>query len=159
MGKLLRRTSTTASDRPPSYRSTDGPPSPPPAADSSPPPFTDFPALYQVGRYRVDPWVNVGDLQAHLVLLAAFRKLRDDIEATKPRPDWPSSLEPKALWAIFVQVAVYRFEVLVYALETSSTGLGSMPVPLDVALVLHAYLLNPLCVVASPASRLSQAPC
>ncbi|GAA5842086.1 hypothetical protein JCM9279_002783 [Rhodotorula babjevae] len=144
MGKLLRRTSTTASDRPPSYRSNDGPSPPPAAADSAPPPFTDFPALYQVGRYRVDPWVTVDEVKAHLVLLGAFRQLRDDVEATKPRPDWPSSLEPKALWAIFVQVAVYRFEVLVHALETSASELGSMTLPVDVALVLHAYLLNPL---------------
>ncbi|KPV73509.1 uncharacterized protein RHOBADRAFT_54728 [Rhodotorula graminis WP1] len=146
MSKLLRRISTTASDRPPSYRSTDDPPSPPPAADSDavPPPFTEFPSLYQVGRYRVKPWVEVDDIKAHLVLLGAFRKLRDDVEATKPRAEWPPNLEPKALWAVFVQVAVYRFEVVVHALETSARALGAVTLPVDVALVLHAYLLNPL---------------
>ncbi|GAA5910114.1 hypothetical protein JCM8208_000960 [Rhodotorula glutinis] len=127
MTKLLRRTSTTASDRPPSYRSSDSTPT----ADSAPPPFTDFPSLYQVGRYRVEPWVTVDDVKDHLVLLGAFRKLRNDVEATKPRADWPPSLEPKALWAIFVQVAVYRFEVVVHALEISARELGSVTLPVD----------------------------
>jgi len=131
------------SDRPPSYVSTDDPP---PPLDPVPRAVPDFPSTYQVGRSPDVRFVGVGDVKSHLVLLGAFRRLRDEVEAGKggPQAEGGVPLEPKARWAVFVQVAVYRFELLVRALEKSATELGTLTLPLDVALVLHSYLLNPL---------------
>ncbi|BGP42345.1 hypothetical protein JCM10450v2_006438 [Rhodotorula kratochvilovae] len=142
MAALLRRMSSSSSDRPPSYTST-GDPSPPPPADP-PPPFTAFPKTYRVGVYNINPFVKPSNLKDHLRLLGAFRRLRETVEGEAGAAHGIAAhLEPKARWAVFVQVAVYRFELLARACE-GPAAVEPFLLPLDVALVLHAYLLNPM---------------
>ncbi|GAA6053304.1 hypothetical protein JCM3770_006675 [Rhodotorula araucariae] len=140
MAALLRRISSTTSDRPPSYTTT-GDPSPPPPVEP-PPPFTAFPKTYRIGVYNVEPLVDMGNLKQHLSLLGAFFKLRERVEGMD-QSGCAAHLEPKARWAVFVQVAVYRFELIVAAYE-GTAAVEPPLLPLDVALILHAYMLNPM---------------
>ncbi|GJN92341.1 hypothetical protein Rhopal_005371-T1 [Rhodotorula paludigena] len=126
------------SDRPPSYRTV--------AEDAAPPPpFVEFPTTYTVGTNRLGnetAFVTVDELVLHLRLLGAFRKLRETVEAggTGSIAD---HLEPKARWAVFVHVAVWRFECYLSLYETGALADLVVP-PVDVALVWHTYMLNPM---------------
>ncbi|GAA6022793.1 hypothetical protein JCM10207_000420 [Rhodosporidiobolus poonsookiae] len=132
---LLRRVSSTLSDRPPSYTTYDPSDSPP----GLPPPFTDFPPRYRVGKHEA-LLVQVGTVKCHLMLLAAFHKLRQDVEGISG--GWTGHLEPKARWALFVQCAVRRFDLLFDQCCGRDPSMWLLP-PLDVALVMHSFMLNP----------------
>ncbi|GAA6028907.1 hypothetical protein JCM8097_001499 [Rhodosporidiobolus ruineniae] len=137
---MLRRfnsISSTTSERPPSYRTVDPrSPSPPPA----PAPTTaDFPSSYRVGAFRA-LFVTVNELRRHLKLLAAFHRLRAQVEALEE--GWTAHLEPKQRWAVFVAVAVSRLEAYLDMLRRELPPKPVVP-PLDVVLVLHSYMLNP----------------
>ncbi|GJN92337.1 hypothetical protein Rhopal_005367-T1 [Rhodotorula paludigena] len=145
MSRLLKPVSSrasTASDRPPSYQTYDAPPSPPPL-DDRPPPFDDFPASHAVGGGCNVLFTTVDELKDHLRLLGAFRQLKGAVEAGAGRePGVLDKLDAKARWAVFVHVAVWRFECFLVGFAAHQLRL--IVPPLDVALVLHAYLLNPL---------------
>lgn len=135
---MLRRVSSVLSDRPPSYRTV--------AEDAAPPPpFVEFPTKYMVGTNNLGneaAFVTADELVLHLRLLGAFRKLRETVEAggTGSIAD---HLEPKARWAVFVHVAVWRFECYLSLYETGALADLVVP-PVDVALVWHTYMLNPM---------------
>ncbi|GAA6009145.1 uncharacterized protein JCM10292_005336 [Rhodotorula paludigena] len=135
---MLRRVSSVTSDRPPSYRTV--------AEDAAPPPpFVEFPTKYTVGTNRLGSeaaFVTADELVLHLRLLGAFRKLRETVEVggTGSVAD---HLEPKARWAVFVHVAVWRFECYLSLYETGALADLVVP-PVDVALVWHTYMLNPI---------------
>ncbi|GAA5894085.1 hypothetical protein JCM6882_007980 [Rhodosporidiobolus microsporus] len=129
---LLRRASSTLSDRPPTYVSSESPP----------PPFTAFPDQYTVGGKQT-LFLHTGQLKKHLKLLGAFHLLRQRIEGLEG--GWCGHLDKKTRWAVFVNVAVYRLELFLDKVLKSSKPAGRAPVtpPLDVALALHSYMLNP----------------
>ncbi|KAG9048660.1 hypothetical protein FS837_012288 [Tulasnella sp. UAMH 9824] len=105
-----------------------------------------------------DQYVKVqvmpSELQAHLVLLGAFHRLREEVRTLKGvKADIP--MEPDERYSVFLQRAVYRFEQ--WAVRMISTGedgedeaMGEprrltpneVP-PLDVMMVWHTYMLNP----------------
>ncbi|EMS19043.1 protein of unknown function DUF1399 [Rhodotorula toruloides NP11] len=130
---MLRRKSSASSNPPPSYTSD--------AASSAPPPaFTDFPDSYTVNKQSGILFVDNGDLQAHLKLLAAFNALRQKVEAGCKGV--AAELEPKARWTVFLYVAVWRMELW---LEQRAREPAASPYPpLDVLLIWHSARLNPL---------------
>ncbi|KAG8922086.1 hypothetical protein FRC01_014503, partial [Tulasnella sp. 417] len=105
-----------------------------------------------------DQYVKVqvmpSELQAHLVLLGAFHRLREEVRTIKAvKADIP--MEPDERYAVFLQRAVYRFEQWVVRMigtgddgEDEASGqsrrLAANEVPpLDVIMVWHTYMLNP----------------
>ncbi|BGP18703.1 hypothetical protein JCM10213v2_006769 [Rhodosporidiobolus nylandii] len=140
MAALLRRASFSSvfSERPPSYTSTD-----PAPFNEPPPPFTAFPSRYSV-KGRDVSFVEVRELKQHLKLLAAFHRLQKAVEAIPADgKHWAAGLEPKARWACFLAVAVRRYEIYLDKPVLSWKAEEFAAVPLDVALVNHAYQLNP----------------
>uniref|UniRef100_A0A0K3CG13 Uncharacterized protein n=1 Tax=Rhodotorula toruloides TaxID=5286 RepID=A0A0K3CG13_RHOTO len=129
---MLRRKSSASSNPPPSYTS-DG-------ASSAPPAFTDFPDSYTVNKQSGILFVDDGDLQAHLKLLAAFHALRQRVEAGCKGV--AAELEPKARWTVFLYVAVWRTELWLKQ-RTREPDASPYP-PLDVLLIWHSARLNPL---------------
>lgn len=122
-------------------------------ADELPPHYTDvpdeLPLTFQVGAEKVSPLVNVTEIQAHLRLLQAFRKLRDDVyNAHTPGPgpdhsdvnDLPTDKD--RAWVIFVNRAVYRFDKFLSGKWADWPRWSEAVIPpLDVVMIWHTYLL------------------
>ncbi|BGP57272.1 hypothetical protein JCM8202_002849 [Rhodotorula sphaerocarpa] len=135
---------------PPSYTSNPPTRAASPSAhheDAPPPPFT-FPASYPVGQHGEDHTGNVlfiarSDVQAHVRLLAAFDKLRQAVEAHTEGVT--AGLDPASRWAVFIEIAIYRFELFLRAQSAMGADGDADHVlpPLDVAMVLHTYMTNP----------------
>jgi len=109
-----------------------------------PPPYsqypTELPETFPIGRNNVHPLVNVTELQAHLRLLGAIYKLKQDVQAQN---DGVAATDSELAWVVYVNRAVRRF----YKWTSSSWVPVSprlseeiMP-PLDVIMVWHSYLL------------------
>ena len=97
---------------------------------------TELPKTFPVGRHKVQPLVNVTELQAHLRLLGAIYKLKQDVQA---RQDGIAATNSELAWVVDVNRAIWRF----YKWTSSSWSLGSpglseeaMP-PIDVIMVWH----------------------
>lgn len=142
---------------PPSYTSNPPTRAASPSAhheDAPPPPFT-FPASYPVGQHGEDHTGNIlfiarSDVQAHVRLLAAFDKLRLAVEAHTEGVT--AGLDPASRWAVFVEIAIYRFELFLRAQSAMGADGDADHVlpPLDVAMVLHTYMTNPLYASSLP---------
>ncbi|KAG8914658.1 hypothetical protein FRC00_011744 [Tulasnella sp. 408] len=113
-----------------------------------------LPNHFKINDQYAKAQVMPSDLEAHLVLLGAFHRLREEIRTFKGRADVP--MEPDERYAVFLQRAVYRFEQWAVRMiggegqEEEELGegtpriLGSDEVPpLDVMMVWHTYMLNP----------------
>ncbi|KAH7913933.1 hypothetical protein BJ138DRAFT_1144785 [Hygrophoropsis aurantiaca] len=88
--------------------------------------------------------LNPEQLKGHLLILNAFHQLKLSIEETSDDhfPRNGQALDNSQRWAWFVSFAVERFERWCSSLplELSEERLP----PLDVVMVWHAYLLNPI---------------
>ncbi|GAA6021736.1 hypothetical protein JCM10207_008559 [Rhodosporidiobolus poonsookiae] len=162
--------SDSASILPPPYAALDplaGPTAPastPSASKSAPaapaPPSSSSPFIRPAPADAPSPWlykvsssfppvcmVHPSQLRLHLRLMGAFAALRTQIES--PAGDVGLAREVRLprekRWGAFVAVAVGRFEVFVEALKgrTGATAAALELMPLDVALVLHTYQINP----------------
>lgn len=112
-----------------------------------------MPEHFKVGDSYIIPPVIPSDLYAHLILLGAFHRLRRDVRTQKGKTD--ITLQPDEQWAVFLERAVYRFELWATKVIVSSTSTADGPVtksrelapnelpPLDVMMVWHTYMLNP----------------
>ncbi|KAG8968920.1 hypothetical protein FRC05_001288 [Tulasnella sp. 425] len=111
-----------------------------------------LPNHFKIKDQYVQAQVTPSNLQAHLVLLGAFHRLREEVRTFKGKADIP--MEPDERWAVFLQRAVYRFEqwaVRMIGGEGQEEALGEGPKvltpdevpPLDVVMVWHTYMLNP----------------
>ncbi|KAG8952409.1 hypothetical protein FRC00_006770, partial [Tulasnella sp. 408] len=111
-----------------------------------------LPNHFKVSNQYVKAQVTPSDLQAHLVLLGAFHRLREEVRTFKGRADIP--MEPDERWAVFLQRAVYRFQkwaVRMIGRDGQEEVRGEGPrvlapdevPPLDVLMVWHTYMLNP----------------
>ncbi|GAA5823935.1 hypothetical protein JCM11251_003351 [Rhodosporidiobolus azoricus] len=130
---LLRRASDTSAKPPPSYTTSTSPP----------PPFTAFPDKYHVGS-KLALLINTEQVKRHLKLLGAFYRLRKKVEDLEG--GWTGHLDKKTKWAVFVNIAVYRLELFLDKVikdPSLSTARVRVTPPLDVALALHSYMLNP----------------
>lgn len=157
---------------PPSYNNVDAPaysaPAGPsdtlPAYDHSGSPSAIFipsrsiddklPNHFKINGNYVQPQVIPSDLEAHLVLLGAFNRLREEVRTVKGGLG-DVAMQPDERYAVFLQRAVHRFEewaVRMIGCEgdegdinpRGSRALGPNEVPpLDVVMVWHTYMLNP----------------
>ncbi|KAG9040312.1 hypothetical protein FS837_000813, partial [Tulasnella sp. UAMH 9824] len=156
---------------PPSYNAihapdyTAGPPDALPAYDERGAPSSTFipsptingklPNHFKINGQYVKPQVMPSDLQAHLVLLGAFHRLREEVRTVKgTATDIP--MQPDERYAVFLQRAVYRFEQWAVRMiggegseeegvipEAARLLAPSEVPPLDVTMVWHTYMLNP----------------
>lgn len=112
-----------------------------------------LPNHFKINNNYVVPQLMPSDLEAHLVLLGAFHRLKEEVLSLKGiKADIP--MEPEERWAVFLQRAVYRFEQWAIRMiggegqeeEESSKPRTLEPnevPPLDVLMVWHTYMLNP----------------
>ncbi|KAG8926325.1 hypothetical protein FRC01_009005, partial [Tulasnella sp. 417] len=111
-----------------------------------------LPNHFKINNQYVKAQVLPSELQAHLVLLGAFYRLREEVRTFKGKADL--SMEPDERWTVFLQRAIYRFEqwaVRMIGGEGQEEVLGEGPrvlasnevPPLDVLMVWHTYMLNP----------------
>lgn len=122
---------------------------PPDARSETPPPPFSFPTTYPVGQHNHKDsqgtlFLTRSDVLAHLRLLGAFDRLRKTVERTGE--GIAQDLDAPSRWSLFVEVAVYRSEIYLRALmATIHDGEPEKVLPpLDVCLVLHSYIVNPL---------------
>ena len=150
--RLRSRSHATAEGEPtsipvaPTEASYDAPPD---ARSEAPPPPFSFPPTYPVGQHNHKDsqgtlFLTRSDVLAHLRLLGAFDRLRKTVERTDE--GIAKDLDAPSRWSLFVEVAVYRLEIYLRALMATVHDGESEKVlpPLDVCLVLHSYLVNPL---------------
>ncbi|KAH8930192.1 hypothetical protein BT69DRAFT_989039 [Atractiella rhizophila] len=126
-----------------------------------------LPPSFRIGKYEVAPVVDVDQLRAHLRLLGAFYKLREEkvkgtevIDSIDVFPSFDpvaaatlmegldkgfTRVPPEVTWGIYLSQAVGRFELWYHKVVCDPDGtLGNKRLPpLDVLMVWHAYLLNP----------------
>ncbi|KAG9016324.1 hypothetical protein FRB90_003288 [Tulasnella sp. 427] len=155
---------------PPSYNNIDapaytaGPSDALPAYDDRGAPSAFIPAStindklpnhFKINGQYVQPQLLSSDLHAHLVLLGAFHRLREEVRTVKGN-DTDIRMEPEERWAVFLQRAVHRFEQWAIRMiggegneeEHNNRGPASLLAPtevppLDVMMVWHTYMLNP----------------
>lgn len=110
-----------------------------------------LPNHFRVAGHYITPLLRPSDLLAHLRLLGAFLRLRQDVYDHQS----PAGIrmEGHERWAVFLERAVYRFQcwasrMLSHSADdddpttTRSLAAEEYP-PLDVVMVWHTYLLNP----------------
>jgi hypothetical protein len=101
---------------------------------------TELPASFPIGIHKVKPLVNVTELQAHLRLLGAIHKLKQNVQAQQ---EGISATDRDLAWVVYVNRAVWRFSkwaAAPWVLSSSGLSEESIP-PLDVVMVWHSYLL------------------
>jgi hypothetical protein len=109
------------------------------SASSSSLSWAQLPRTFSAGVVNTPPVVTIEDLQAHLRVLGAFSKLKEDVYHI----NGGSWREKDQAWVIYVNRAVHRFNTFMGA-EWESGFPGWMEEttpPLDVLMVLHSYLL------------------
>lgn len=133
--------------------------------DDLPPHYTDFsqlPPTFRVGSENVSPLVTITEAQAHLRLLAAFAKLKKDVrdahipsKGSSEDQDRLYPQDPDRAWVVFVNRAVFRFDKFMSGKWTADFPQWSEEAipPLDVVMVWHTYLLNPLVYYEDSARR------
>lgn len=140
---------TSAGDALPSYQDSG-----PRRAFVAPQAINDkMPEHFKVSDKYIIPSLLPSDLYAHLILLGAFHRLREEVWTQKVKSD--ITLQPDEQWAVFLERAVYRFECWATRLIGDGSDQPDAPVttsrelapnelpPLDVMMVWHTYMLNP----------------
>ncbi|GAA5856560.1 hypothetical protein JCM8547_005863 [Rhodosporidiobolus lusitaniae] len=136
-------------DAPPGYTSTKALPILP-SAPAVPAPSPVFPSTYPI-HPSLPPTLLLtpSSLSSHLLLLSSFHALRLAVSALPSHSGLGAGKElgGDEKWGLFVTTAVWRFEKFLEMLRGKGEGhvkeeLGGV-MPLDCALVLHTYLLNP----------------
>ncbi|KAG9078228.1 hypothetical protein FRC06_008464, partial [Ceratobasidium sp. 370] len=106
--------------------------------------------LYDIGKLSTLPLVTITEVKAHLLLLGAFEQLKrkcEEADLVDVQMKLPS-LQREAKWPLFLERARERFDLWVAKVvngrpERTSLWHEEIP-PLDVVLIWHAYLLNPI---------------
>ncbi|KIJ63482.1 hypothetical protein HYDPIDRAFT_168332 [Hydnomerulius pinastri MD-312] len=131
------------SENPPSYSVH----SPIPLAGDSPPQYS-IPETFTVGSQRVRLLVRPQDLKGHLTILHAFRSLRQIVEQgdIPDLPEHARTMDPERRWGWFIHLAVERFDRWCSTMRETDGVQLNLP-PVDVVMVWHAYLLNPMYVL------------
>ncbi|KAF8816814.1 hypothetical protein BYT27DRAFT_7333232 [Phlegmacium glaucopus] len=110
------------------------------------PPTYIAPTQFKIGfEGTQEPLVNISQVKGHLALLHAFAELKKQVEGLQEAiPHMPADLERR--WAWFVALAVERFDIWCHKLQLpdAEKGLEVTLPPLDVMMVWHAYMLNPI---------------
>lgn len=119
---------------------------------------------FTIGRKQTLALVNPSDLKAHLVILRAFHRLREDVYfATRSTVPSPNDATLRQAWEVFLARAVWRFELWlkhviarpirdsIYAGPVNAWMNPHEIPPIDVVMVWHSYLL--VCVVRAESIR------
>lgn len=120
-------------------------------------------------QFNIKPLVTPEEIKGHLHLLELFQDLQETVENAHDRrlPEWSKQLSAEVRWAWFMNLAVERYVILLpYCLKRSDWVINirferwvvaqrrtrddrlqywfeeRLP-PLDVLMILHAFLLNP----------------
>uniref|UniRef100_A0A8H8CLD4 Uncharacterized protein n=1 Tax=Psilocybe cubensis TaxID=181762 RepID=A0A8H8CLD4_PSICU len=107
---------------------------------------------YVIGNTPLtDPLVKLSHVKGHLVLLRSFSELKAKVEGFDFGRLWvprhqDEDKERKWKWTFFVGLAVERFDVWCRSIteEDCMRSLYSIIPPVDVVMVWHTYMLNPL---------------
>ena len=110
---------------------------------------SSLPTSFTINGKEVQPLVRPSDLRAHLVLLGAFLRLREEIHTQKQQACFPT--EPNDRWTVFIAKAVYRFQcwverIMVHGEDQEDREMRGIlredecP-PLDVVMVWLVYML------------------
>ncbi|KAG8820781.1 hypothetical protein FRC17_010054 [Serendipita sp. 399] len=104
---------------------------------------TQLPSHFPIGSTLATPLVDLTELKAHLRLLGAINKLKENVQSQK---NGIAATNKNLGWVVFVNRAVYRFFAWTSAawdkVPPSILTEEYIP-PLDVIMVWHTYLLNP----------------
>ncbi|KAG9012482.1 hypothetical protein FRB94_005799 [Tulasnella sp. JGI-2019a] len=114
----------------------------------------DLPPTFRINKSHVSPLVQPSDLQAHLILLGTFHRLREQVRTQKGPRDF--ELTPEETWAVFLERAVHRFQCWASRMIRND-GDGDITLdvpaarsltadecpPIDVLMVWHTYMLSP----------------
>ncbi|PPR07442.1 hypothetical protein CVT24_007708 [Panaeolus cyanescens] len=99
------------------------------------------------GSVLQDPLVGIQEIKGHLALLRAFTRLKEDAIKHAFFNEFGTYWDDdEGRWRYFVGFAVERFDTWCESLEEKDVSLSwdeFLP-PVDVLMVWHAYLLNPL---------------
>ncbi|KAG9113869.1 hypothetical protein FRC07_007714, partial [Ceratobasidium sp. 392] len=143
---------------PPAYHESNGEPSSTVTrtVTQEPPSYENDPALpttFKIGKSYTPPLIAPSLVRKHLFVLAAFQTLRRNVEAASYED---SGLDPiptaDVKWGIYLLRANHRFGLWLDKIvkrpervrgEIGELTDGEIP-PIDVLVLLHAYLLNPV---------------
>ncbi|KAG8691459.1 hypothetical protein FRC11_003464 [Ceratobasidium sp. 423] len=115
-----------------------------------PDPALPLPTIFKIGKSYTPPLISVASVRNHLLLLSCFSTLRRNVEDAPP--SLPLDVDPEIKRAIYLVRAEYRFGLWVDKIvnrperqrgEVTELTDAEIP-PVDVLLLLHAYLLNPV---------------
>src|SRR4051794_4154384 len=98
---------------------------------------TSLPEDFPIGEHKVQPLVNVTELQAHLRLLGAIHKLKNTVQTQE---EGIAAIDPALAWVVFVNRAVHRFYTWAstsHLFSWNNLNDSNIP-PLDVLMVLHS---------------------
>ncbi|EIW76428.1 hypothetical protein CONPUDRAFT_168971 [Coniophora puteana RWD-64-598 SS2] len=116
-----------------------------------PPRLNDIPkeARFKIGNHETSgPLVSTTQVKAYLRLLRAFHQLKVSVEddENKKLPRFAMEMDKISRWTWFVTLAVDRFEkwLTIVKFAPLDKFLNKHFPPLDVWMVWHAYLLNPI---------------
>ncbi|KZT69341.1 hypothetical protein DAEQUDRAFT_726929 [Daedalea quercina L-15889] len=104
---------------------------------------------YKIGSHKItESLVDLEHIKAHLNLLGAFRNMRNRVEDCPDTslPEVAQFLDGSQRWAWFVGLALERFHRWVKnvkQMELATWITDEIP-PLDVMMIWHAYMLNPI---------------
>ncbi|KAF8757102.1 EXS protein [Rhizoctonia solani] len=102
-----------------------------------PDPALPLPTTFKVGKSYTPPLISVSSVRNHLSVLECFATLKRNVENAQPiLTSEPLELDPEIKWAIYRSSQPPRGEVVELTNE-------EIP-PIDVLLLWHAYLLNPV---------------
>ncbi|KAG9002558.1 hypothetical protein FRB93_011432 [Tulasnella sp. JGI-2019a] len=114
----------------------------------------DLPSTFHIDKSYIPPLVKPSDLHAHLILLGAFHRLREEVRTQKGRLDF--DLTPDEAWTVFLERAVHRFQSwitqvigndgdddITVDLSTARSLTADECPPIDVLMVWHTYMLSP----------------
>jgi hypothetical protein len=112
-----------------------------------------LPTTFKIGKSYTPPLISVSSVRNHLSVLGCFATLKHKVENAPPSlTSPPLELDPEIKWAIYLVRANDRFERWVEKVvncaerqrgELTELTDAEIP-PVDVLLLLHAYLLNPV---------------
>ncbi|GAB1525037.1 hypothetical protein RhiTH_008194 [Rhizoctonia solani] len=118
-----------------------------------PDPALPLPTTFKVGKSYTPPLISVSSVQNHLSVLECFATLKRNVENAQPiLTSEPLELDPEIKWAIYLVRANHRFgrwiDNVVNRIERQRGEVVELTneeiPPIDVLLLWHAYLLNPV---------------
>ncbi|KAI9461336.1 hypothetical protein HD554DRAFT_2028306 [Boletus coccyginus] len=115
-------------------------------AQASAPRYT-LPDTFDIGHRSVGLLIHPHQLRGHLSMLHAFHNLRVIVESDDVTqfPVDVCAMDPEKRWSWFVNIAVERFERWCRSLGDWCSANPELALPpIDVLMVWHTYLLNPI---------------